>query len=85
MSKPISKEHLAELIMYSDIIDDILQEYDFNYQMKMEFKKVHKAVKNIIKFSFGTESIGELDLWKFKIRTFVDDLIKDGVKLKDTV
>lgn len=75
----LTQEHLAELIIYSDAIHDILQEYEFNYNMKMEFNKIDKSTKKIIKFAFGHESIGELDEWKFQIREFTQKLIKDNV------
>ncbi len=78
----ITKEKLAELIIYSDNIHDILSEYDFNQDLKMEFSRVDKATKKIIKFAFNGSSVGELDEWKFKIRTFVNELIGDNVKLK---
>jgi len=80
--KLLSKEKLAELIIYSDIIHDILTEYDFNYDMKMHFNRVEKSVKQITKFAFGHESIGELDDFKHEIRLKADELIKDKIYLK---
>ena len=82
MSKLLTQEHLAELILYTDMIHDILMEYDFNKYMKHQFKKVEDHTKNIINSAFGQDSIGELDDWKLEIREFVQELIKDNVHLK---
>lgn len=82
MSNLLTQEHLAELILYTDMIHDILMEYDFNRYMKHEFKKVEDHTKNIINTAFDNDSIGELDDWKFEIREFTQELIKDNVHLK---
>ncbi len=84
MSKLLSQEELAELVIYADNIHDILNQYEFNYNLKMEFRKIEKSVKAITKFTFGQSSIGELDDWKISIRDFTQELIKDNVHLKES-
>lgn len=82
MSKLLTQEHLAELIIYTDAIHDILMEYDFNRYMKHQFKKVEDHTKNIINAAFDHDSVGELDDWKLEIRKLAQELIKDNVHLK---
>lgn len=56
--KELTKNNLAELIIYSDLMHDILTEYDFNRELKFEFNKVDKSVKKIIKLAYGNEDVG---------------------------
>ena len=84
MNGLINENDLAELIIYSDAIQEILSQYKFKYSSKFEFNKVNKAVKNIINEAFGHSDIGELDDWVFELRNFTKQLIKDKVYLKET-
>jgi len=81
--KELTKSNLAELVIYSDLMHDILSQYDFNRELKFEFNKVDKSVKKIIRMAFGNEDVGQLDSWKHKIRIKTNELIKDEIFLND--
>ncbi len=83
--KTLSKEELAELIIYSESIHNILlqHEKDFNHQLKFEFNKISKSTKNIIKLAFGKKDLGELDEIAATTRKFTNKMINNKIYLLD--
>ena len=72
-------EHLAMLMVYSDLIHDILSEYDFNYELRRDFNVIDKTTKRITKRLFDGNDLGELDDWKIEIARLSEKLVEGNV------
>jgi len=72
-------EHLAMLMVYSDLIHDILSEYDFNYELRRDFNIIEKSTKRITKRLYDGNDLGELDDWKIETARLLEKLVEGNV------
>ena len=81
--KNLTKYELAELLIYSDNVHDILVNYDFKHEIKREFNRIDKSIKKMIKLSFAKTPLEDLDDFKLSVRKFTLNEIKGKIHLKE--
>ena len=70
---------VAELIIYCDAIQNILLEYNFKYNSKVEFGKIEQSTRKILKAAFANTEVTDLDNFVFDLRKFTQEIIKGKI------
>ena len=71
----------VKLFLLSDLIDDILFDKKFEFEDKMNYKKISNAGKNMSRHIIEKNDLSnEYDLYKLKINDFINKTMNESIE-----
>jgi hypothetical protein len=78
--KEFKPEDLAKLTILGECIHEVLFPYkDFlRFDIKRAYNSIEKSLNHILRHSYGNQSLEELDEYRDKVCTFMDEVVKNN-------